>query len=35
MDLDESQRSWATITVVVVVILANLTAIVLMNTLGR
>lgn len=35
MDLDESARAWAMIIGVVAVILADLTAIILMNVLGR
>lgn len=35
MSLDESQRAWAVIVCVVAVILADLSAIILMNTVGR
>ncbi|GLX38863.1 hypothetical protein Sros01_49360 [Streptomyces roseochromogenus] len=35
MQLDDSQRAWATIIGVVAVILADIAAIVLMNTVGR
>lgn len=35
MNLDQSQRAWAVIVGVVAVILADLLAIVLMNTVGR
>lgn len=35
MHLDESQRAWAAIVGVVALILADLVAIILMNTLGR
>lgn len=35
MNLDQSQRAWAVIICAVAVILSDLLAIVLMNTLGR
>lgn len=35
MNLDESRRAWASIICVVTVILADLLAIILMNTIGR
>lgn len=35
MDMDDSRRAWATMIGVLAVILANLTAIILMNTVGK